>query len=141
VLEEDPMDEWIDELAAELGEDPLTRDEVVRLLNAARDVAHRVERKITPLASFLLGTAVGRAEGGGLSRDRALEGTFATLERLLPPEPDAAEPTEDPPPTEAAAGPVPVEPAAGPVPVEPAGPAPADAAPEPTAGSGSDESS
>jgi uncharacterized protein DUF6457 len=89
------MDEWIDELAAELGEDPLTRDEVVRLLNAARDVAHRVERKITPLASFLLGTAVGRAEGGGLARDRALEGTFATLERLLPPEP--AEPAEPAP--------------------------------------------
>jgi Domain of unknown function (DUF6457) len=132
VLEEDPMDEWIDELAAELGEDPLTRDEVVRLLNAARDVAHRVERKITPLASFLLGTAVGRAEGGGLSRDRALEGTFATLDRLLPPEPETAAPAEAPQPT---------EPAADAAPAESAGPAPAGAEPEPTPGSRGDEPS
>ena len=78
------MEGWIDELAAELGEDPLTREEVVRLLEASRDVAHRVERKTTPLAAFLLGTAVGRAEGGGLERSRAMEGVFATLTRVLP---------------------------------------------------------
>jgi hypothetical protein len=54
------------------------------LLDAARDVAHRVERKTTPLAAFLLGTAVGRAEGGGLDRPRAMEGVFDTLARVLP---------------------------------------------------------
>jgi hypothetical protein len=31
----------------------LSEDEVERLLTVARDVAHRIERKITPLASFL----------------------------------------------------------------------------------------
>jgi hypothetical protein len=78
------MDRWIDELASELGEDPLSQHEVGRLLEAARDVAHRVERKITPLAAFLLGAAVGRAEGGGMERSRALEDAFATLGRILP---------------------------------------------------------
>jgi hypothetical protein len=82
--EEASMEGWIDELAAELGEDPLTREEVVRLLEASRDVAHRVERKTTPLAAFLLGTAVGRAEGGGMERPRAMEGVFGTLARVLP---------------------------------------------------------
>lgn len=91
------MEGWIDELAAELGEDPLTREEVVRLLEASRDVAHRVERKTTPLAAFLLGTAVGRAEGGGMERPRAMEGVFGTLARVLPDTPpDAA---EAPPPS------------------------------------------
>ena len=94
------MDGWIDELAAELGEDPLTQDEVVRLLGAARDVAHRVERKTTPLAAFLLGTAIGRAEGSGMDRPRAMADVFGTLDRVLPdapadePPPDTATPEE-----------------------------------------------
>ena len=100
------MDGWIDELAAELGEDPLTQDEVVRLLGAARDVAHRVERKTTPLAAFLLGTAIGRAEGSGMDRPRATADVFETLERVLPearpdaPPPDAATPQETATPQE-----------------------------------------
>ena len=85
------MEGWIDELAAELGEDPLTPEEAQRLLGAARDVAHRVERRTTPLAAFLLGTAVGRAEAGGMDRARAMDGVVVTLERLLPEAPPAAE--------------------------------------------------
>jgi hypothetical protein len=81
------MDGWIEDLAAELGEDPLSTEEVAELLGVARDVAHRVERKITPLASFLIGTAVGRAEAGGMDRRRAMEDIFATLGDILPDEP------------------------------------------------------
>jgi uncharacterized protein DUF6457 len=94
------VDGWIDELAAELGEDPLTPEEVGRLLGVARDVAHRVERKTTPLAAFVLGSAVGRAEASGMDRERAMQDVFGTLERLLPEpspgadEPDPATPTE-----------------------------------------------
>ena len=100
------MDGWIDELAAELGEDPLTREEVARILGVARDVAHRVERKLTPLASFLLGTAVGRAEGGGMARQRALDDAFETLERMLPDEPAAAtDERAEPTPSDAAPDP------------------------------------
>lgn len=85
------METWIEELAAELGEDPLSHEEVERVLEVAREVAHRVERKITPLAAFLLGSVVGRAEGGGMARDRALADAFETLRRLLPAEPPASE--------------------------------------------------
>jgi len=81
------MDTWIDRLAAELGEDPLTEAETTRLLGSARDVAHRVERRITPLAAFLLGSATGRGLAGGASRDDALAGALATLEGLLPARP------------------------------------------------------
>ena len=81
------MDAWIDRLAAALGEDPLTDAETTRLLGSARDVAHRVERKITPLAAFLLGSATGRRMAGGASRDDALASALETLEGLLPDEP------------------------------------------------------
>lgn len=86
------MADWIDELAVELGVDPLTHDDVVELLGIARDVAHRVERKTTPLATFLLGIAVGRAEAGGMDRRRAMGGIFETMNGLLPEaSPDAPE--------------------------------------------------
>ena len=80
------MDAWIDRLAAALGEGPLTEAETTRLLGSARDVAHRVERRITPLAAFLLGSATGRGLAGGASRDAALASALETLEGLLPDE-------------------------------------------------------
>ena len=78
------MDPWIDRLALALGEVPLTDAETTRLLGSARDVAHRVERKITPIAAFLLGAATGRRMAGGGSRDDALASTIGILEGLLP---------------------------------------------------------
>jgi hypothetical protein len=78
------MEGWIDELAAALGEQPLTREEANDLLGAARDVAHRVERKITPLAAFLLGSSVGRATSEGTSRTDALRRALETTGALLP---------------------------------------------------------
>jgi hypothetical protein len=83
------MESWIKRLAMELGDDPLTEEEAARLLAVSREVAHRVERKITPLSTFLLGAAVGRATGGGATRARALEGALATFEALLPPATEA----------------------------------------------------
>ena len=79
------MEGWIDRLADALGEQPLTREEANDLLGAARDVAHRVERKITPLAAFLLGASVGRAECEGTARSDALRRALETTEGLLPP--------------------------------------------------------
>ncbi len=81
------MDDWIDRLAATLGEEPLSQDETVRLLEVARDVAHRVERKITPLAAFLAGSAVGRHLAAGTSRGEALEGVLGRVGAILPPLP------------------------------------------------------
>jgi uncharacterized protein DUF6457 len=78
------MEDWIDRLAAAFGEDPLTEEEIGRLLRASRDVAHRVERKTTPLAAFLLGSAVGRNMAGGAAREEALPAALRALEAQLP---------------------------------------------------------
>ena len=84
------MRDWIDELAAALEQDELTPDERGRLLGIARDVAHRVERKSTPLAAFLLGSAVGRAQAAGASRPVAFADTLDRLGAILPEAPQEA---------------------------------------------------
>jgi len=80
------MENWIDELAHVLGEEPLTPAETARLLDVARDVAHRVERKMTPLAAFMIGCAVGREIAAGAARTDTLSGMLSRLESVLPPE-------------------------------------------------------
>jgi hypothetical protein len=80
------MDTWIDELARALGEEPLTTTETTRLLDAARDVAHRVERKMTPLSAFVIGCAVGRKIANGADRAETLSAILRKLEAALPPE-------------------------------------------------------
>jgi hypothetical protein len=80
------MDNWIDELARAVGEEPLTAAETTQLLDAARDVAHRVERKMTPLSTFVIGCAVAREIAGGADRAEALSATLRQLESVLPPE-------------------------------------------------------
>jgi len=51
---------FLDRLAASLDVPPLADDEVDRLLDLARVVAHGTERRFAPLAAFLAGVAVGR---------------------------------------------------------------------------------
>jgi Domain of unknown function (DUF6457) len=80
------LDNWIDELAGGLGEAPLTPAETTQLLSAAGDVAHRVERKMAPLSTFVIGCAVGRRLAGGADRNEALADTLRQLESLLPPQ-------------------------------------------------------
>jgi uncharacterized protein DUF6457 len=80
------MENWIDDLARVLGEEPLTPAETTRLLDVARDVAHRVERKMTPLAAFMIGCAVGRDVASGAARAETLSGMLSRLEATLPPE-------------------------------------------------------
>lgn len=78
------METWLDDLARALGEEPLPEADIETLLGVARDVAHRVERRITPVTTFLLGAAVGRAEAAGASRGDALAQALGTLRGLLP---------------------------------------------------------
>ena len=82
------MSEWIDELAETFGLKPLSADEADRLLRVARDVAHRVERKGTPLAAFLMGMDVASRVRGGASRQAAINDSIAAVEVLLPATPD-----------------------------------------------------
>lgn len=78
------MERWIDELADALDAERLSKDEVARLLGVARDIAHRVERKVTPLATFVLGEAVGRSVATGTERSVALDQVLETATSLLP---------------------------------------------------------
>jgi hypothetical protein len=73
--------EWIERLAEALGVEAPSAGDERRLLEASRAVAHRVERRATPVAAFLLGSAVGRSAG---DRAEALASALATLEGLLP---------------------------------------------------------
>ena len=75
---------WIDELATALGAEPLSDDEVERLLDVAREVAHGVERKVTPLATFLLGMKVGRRMEEGDPRAASVDAAIADLLATIP---------------------------------------------------------
>jgi len=79
------MDAWLAGLAATLGVDPLTDDQVRELLGVARDVAHGVERRATPLATFLLGAAAQRRIGHGATAAEAFADALTELQTTLPP--------------------------------------------------------
>jgi hypothetical protein len=77
------MEAWIDGLASALGQEPASTVETAQILTVARDVAHNVERKITPVSTYLLGVAVGRRMATGSSRSEALEASIAELRSIL----------------------------------------------------------
>jgi aryl-alcohol dehydrogenase-like predicted oxidoreductase len=79
--------EWLDRLAETFELDAPTNQETAAVLDAARDVAHRVERKITPVSTFLLGMDVERRVSAGASREEALTSAIAALRATLPAEP------------------------------------------------------
>jgi hypothetical protein len=82
------MSEWIDGLAETFTLEPLSEDETDSLLRVAREVAHRVERKSTPLATFLVGMDVASRMAGGASREAAVNDSIFAIEALLPATPD-----------------------------------------------------
>lgn len=76
------MDTWIDRLATSLGEEPLAPTEVEALLDAAREIAHGIERKVTPLTTFMMGIAVGR-DRGREPREVSLARALETVRRMI----------------------------------------------------------
>ncbi|MFL5792135.1 MAG: DUF6457 domain-containing protein [Actinomycetota bacterium] len=85
-MDEQPidMDTWLGTLAITLGVDPLSDDQVMELLGVARDVAHGVERRATPLATFLLGAAAQRRIGHGATATDAFADALTELRTILP---------------------------------------------------------
>ena len=75
---------WLDRLAQAFELDAPTDEEIAAVLDAARDVAHGVERRITPVSTFLLGMHVERSVAGGASRKEALASSIAALRATLP---------------------------------------------------------
>ena len=78
------MESWIDQLAETLGEEPVSAPETSELLTVARDVAHRVERRLTPVSTYVLGLAVGRRMAAGERRADALAAETERLRSILP---------------------------------------------------------
>jgi hypothetical protein len=76
--------DWVDRLAAELSLDHLSPHEKEHLLTASREVAHRVERKATPLAMYVLGLSVG-SQLADRKRDDSIEDAIHALLLRLPP--------------------------------------------------------
>jgi Domain of unknown function (DUF6457) len=74
--------EWVDRLAEELHLDALSAHEKEHLLSASREVAHRVERKATPLAMYVIGLSVGTQVDR--KRDDAIEDAVHALLLRLP---------------------------------------------------------
>jgi hypothetical protein len=77
---------WLDEAAAALEVEPLGRRESADVLNAGREVAHAVERRLTPLAAFLVGASVQRRIDAGMAREEAFAQALAALRAVIPTE-------------------------------------------------------
>ena len=77
----------LEQLAAALDLEAPTRQETASVLDLARDVAHGTERRITPLATLLLGMSVQRRIAEGATRSDALDAAIADLRAALPPVP------------------------------------------------------
>ena len=81
------MSAWTERLAGALGVAPLDAGQEAVLLRVSRDVAHRVERKETPLTAYLLGVAAGSRIAAGEAAGEALDAVTAALREALPAEP------------------------------------------------------
>lgn len=80
------MSDWTDRLAETLGVAPLDAEQKDSLLHASREIAHRVERKETPLSTYLLGVAAGKRMASGADPSKALHDVLDLSLTLLPPE-------------------------------------------------------
>jgi hypothetical protein len=91
------VEEWMDRLAGELGEQSMSPKEIGQVLKLAREAAHGVERKVAPLAAFIAGVHVGRRVAEGGSREEALGESLRAATELLP-EKESDEPGGSVPP-------------------------------------------
>ena len=83
------MDDWLEEFARALGERSPEREEVGAVLALARDVAHGVERRLAPLASFVAGMHMQRRVSEGAGIPEALAEIRTAVQTLMPESPSA----------------------------------------------------
>jgi hypothetical protein len=81
----------IERLANALGIEPPTAAQTSAILSVARDVAHTMERRITPVSTFLLGLSVQRRVAAGASYEEAFSAALSDLLAAVPD--DAEDPT------------------------------------------------
>ena len=80
----------LDRLAQALAVEPATATETAEILTVARDVAHTIERRITPVSTFLLGVSVERRVAAGATRAEALAAAVADMRGAMPEPPEEA---------------------------------------------------
>lgn len=83
---------WLDDYAEELSrrsgsEVALSREEFAAMLELARAVAHRTERRFAPVSTFLAGKFIATRLAEGRDPEVAAGEALAAAEGLLPPEP------------------------------------------------------
>jgi hypothetical protein len=81
------VDDWIDRMADALGVGRVAPKEIGALLRMSREVAHGVERKDAPLATYLAGLYVGQRTAAGEPSDAALRHAVAQALRMVPEQP------------------------------------------------------
>jgi hypothetical protein len=85
------LDEYAEALGRAAGEDlTLSREEFASMLDLAREVAHRTERRFAPVSTFLAGKFVASRVRPGGSADEAAAEAMRLATGMLPPEADKA---------------------------------------------------
>jgi hypothetical protein len=74
----------LERLAEALGVEAPSASETSEILSVARDVAHTLERRITPVSTYLLGISVQRRIADGASREDALSAALSDLRSAVP---------------------------------------------------------
>ena len=77
--------DWVHEACAAVGVDA-TEVDIVEIHHLSKQVAHRLERPLAPVSTFILGLALGAAQPGR-SRDELLERILGTLPGEARPDP------------------------------------------------------
>jgi hypothetical protein len=81
------MEDWIDLFADALGQERISPKDMGALLKMSREVAHGVERKYAPLATYLAGVHVGHRAAAGEAPGEALRRAIDEALALIPEEP------------------------------------------------------
>ncbi|HEX2031457.1 MAG TPA: DUF6457 domain-containing protein [Actinomycetota bacterium] len=81
------LDDYAEGLARRSGSDVrLSREEFAAMLDLARAVAHRTERRFAPVSTFLAGKFVAARLAQGSDAVSAAAEALAAAEELLPPD-------------------------------------------------------
>jgi hypothetical protein len=78
------MEDWIDRFADALGQEHVPPKDMGALLKMSRQVAHGVERKYAPLATYLAGVFVGHRTAAGERSGDALRRAIEEALALIP---------------------------------------------------------
>lgn len=75
---------WIDDVCARLGVDPKLVD-ITLVHDLTRDIAHRFQRPMAPIGSYIMGIALGAALAGGRTDAAALLSEYEEqIQQTLP---------------------------------------------------------